>query len=65
VLGTLNDLESVLQRHRIDLVLYANDLPESEPGHLQSLKESCTRFGAEWREFAMPVTQFPRSSPSV
>jgi UDP-GlcNAc:undecaprenyl-phosphate GlcNAc-1-phosphate transferase len=65
VLGTVNDLESVLQRHRIDLVLYANDLPESEPGRLQSLKESCASFGAEWREFAMPVTQFPRSSPSV
>lgn len=65
VLGRLSDLDSVLQRHRIDLVLYANDLPESEPGRLQSLKESCARFGAEWREFAMPVTQLPRSSPSV
>jgi UDP-GlcNAc:undecaprenyl-phosphate/decaprenyl-phosphate GlcNAc-1-phosphate transferase len=65
VLGTVNDLEAVLQRHRIDLVLYANDLPESEPGRLQSLKESCASFGAEWREFVMPVTQFPRSSPSV
>jgi UDP-GlcNAc:undecaprenyl-phosphate GlcNAc-1-phosphate transferase len=65
VLGTVSDLDSVLHRHRIDLVLYANDLPESEPGRLQSLKESCARFGAEWREFAMPVSQLPRSSPSV
>ena len=64
VLGTVADLESVLHRQRIDLVLYANDLPVTEPGRLQSLKESCARFGAEWREFAMPVTQ-PRSSPSV
>ena len=64
VLGTVSDLESVLYRHRIDLVLYANDLPASEPGRLESLKESCARVGAEWREFAIPVTQ-PRSSPSV
>jgi UDP-GlcNAc:undecaprenyl-phosphate GlcNAc-1-phosphate transferase len=65
VLGTMSDLEPVLQRHRIDLVLYANDLPESEPGRLESLKESCARFGAEWREFAMPVTPLTRSSPSA
>jgi len=58
------DLETVLHRHRIDLVLYANDLPEAEPGRLEALQQSCARFGAEWREFAMPVTQ-PRSSPSV
>jgi UDP-GlcNAc:undecaprenyl-phosphate GlcNAc-1-phosphate transferase len=64
VLGTVSDLESVLQRERIDLVLYANDLPESEPGRLESLQETCVRVGAEWREFAIPVTQ-PRSSPSV
>jgi len=64
VLGTVSDLESVLQRERIDLVLYANDLPQSEPGRLESLKETCARVGAEWREFAIPVTQ-PRSSPSV
>jgi len=65
VLGMISDLESVLGRYRIDLVLYANDLPESEPGRLDSLQQSCARFGAEWREFAMPVTQLPRSSPSV
>lgn len=65
VLGRVSDLESVLQRHRIELVLYANDLPESEPGRLQSLKESCARFGAEWREFAVPVTHIPRHSPSL
>jgi UDP-GlcNAc:undecaprenyl-phosphate GlcNAc-1-phosphate transferase len=65
VLGTVGDLESVLHRHRIDLVLYANDLPDSEPGRLESLKDTCARFGAEWRESAVPVTQLPRSSPSV
>jgi UDP-GlcNAc:undecaprenyl-phosphate GlcNAc-1-phosphate transferase len=65
VLGIVADLESVLRRHRIDLVLYANDLPETEPGRLESLQQSCARFGAEWREFAMPVKHLPRSSPSV
>ena len=64
VLGVVADLESVLHRQRIDLVLYANDLPQPEPGRLEALQQSCARFGAEWREFAMPVTQ-PRSSPSV
>ena len=62
VLGVVKDLESVLHRYRIDLVLYANDLPETEPGRMESLKQSCTRFGAEWREFAMPVTPLPRPS---
>lgn len=65
VLGTIADLESVLDRHRIDLVLYANDLPLPDPTLLSSLQATCARFGAEWREFAVPVTQLSRSSPSV
>jgi UDP-GlcNAc:undecaprenyl-phosphate GlcNAc-1-phosphate transferase len=65
VVGTIADLETVLERHRIELVLYANDLPLPEAGRLDSLRAICTRFGAEWREFAVPVTSLPRSSPSV
>ena len=65
VVGTISDLESVLERHRIELVLYANDLPLPEAGRLDSLRDTCARFGAEWREFAVPVTNLPRSSPSV
>lgn len=65
VLGTIADLETVLQRHRIELVLYANDLPLPDSGRLESLRASCARFGAEWREFAVPVTNLPRSSPSA
>lgn len=61
VLGTINDLESVLVQSRIDLVLYANDVPFAEPDRRASLKASCTRLGAEWREFTMPVAKFPRS----
>lgn len=61
VLGTISDLESVLVQHRIDLVLYANDLPFAEPDPRASLEASCTRLGAEWREFTMPVAKFPRS----
>jgi len=61
VVGTISDLESVLVQHRIDLVLYANDLPFAEPDQRASLEASCTRLGAEWREFTMPVAKFPRS----
>jgi UDP-GlcNAc:undecaprenyl-phosphate GlcNAc-1-phosphate transferase len=61
VLGTLSELESVLVRHRIDLVLYANDLPLPESDARASLEASCIRLGAEWREFTMPVATMPRS----
>lgn len=61
VLGTIGDLESVVVQHRIDLVLYANDLPLPESDQRASLEASCTRLGAEWREFTMPITQMPRS----
>src|SRR5439155_16846778 len=57
VVGTISDLESVLVQHRIDLVLYANDLPFAEPDQRASLEASCTRLGAEWREFTMPVAK--------
>src|SRR5206468_1578975 len=46
VLGTIADLETVLERHRIEVVLYANDLPLREAGRLESLRASCARFGA-------------------
>ena len=59
ILGTIGDLESVLIQHRIDLVLFANDLPQPEPDQRASLEASCIRLGAEWREFTMPVAKLP------
>jgi UDP-GlcNAc:undecaprenyl-phosphate GlcNAc-1-phosphate transferase len=61
VLGRMEDLETVVVRHRVDLVLYANDLPMAESDQRASLEASCNRLGAEWREFTMPITQMPRS----
>ena len=61
VLGTIADFEAVLTKHRIDLVLYANELARPEPAQRDALKARCDRFGAEWREFTMPVSPLPGS----
>lgn len=60
IVGTVGDLEAAIVRHRVEVVLYANEWPAAED--LAGLRETTARLGAEWREFAAP-TESIRSAP--
>lgn len=62
IVGTVSDLETAIVRHRIDVVLYANEWSSAEPTELMGLRETSARLGAEWREFAAPSSSI-RSAP--
>lgn len=65
IVGTISDLESVIRRLRIDVVLYANEWPSVGSSQLDGLRDISTKLGAEWREFAMPSSSVRSSHPSA
>jgi UDP-GlcNAc:undecaprenyl-phosphate GlcNAc-1-phosphate transferase len=61
IVGTTADLRSALARYHVDLVLYANDLPVSDPSLIGRMEETSRSFGAEWRQFATSASQLSQS----
>ena len=64
IVGTTDDLGSVLAKYHIDLVFYANDLPVSDETLVDRLEATCRTFGAEWRQFATSASQLSQSFQS-
>ena len=64
IVGTTDDLATVLAKYHVDLVLYANDLPVSDESLVDRLEATCRNFGAEWRQFATAASQLSQSFQS-
>jgi UDP-GlcNAc:undecaprenyl-phosphate GlcNAc-1-phosphate transferase len=64
IVGTTDDLATVLPKYHVDLVLYANDLPVSDTSLVERLEATSRHFGAEWRQFATSASQLSQSFQS-
>jgi FlaA1/EpsC-like NDP-sugar epimerase len=64
IIGTTDDLATVLPKYHVDLVLYANDLPVSDTSLVERLEATSRHFGAEWRQFATSASQLSQSFQS-
>ncbi|MGH2498736.1 MAG: hypothetical protein ACRDF0_01365, partial [Candidatus Limnocylindria bacterium] len=62
VVGRSEELEALVERLAVDLVMYAPDAPE-EAERLDRSRETCLRLGIEWREFAVPSSRIRTAAP--
>ena len=53
VVGYFDDLDAVVARLNVDLVLYALEFPIGE--RREQMRLACAESGIEWREFAVPT----------